>query len=51
MEPSVDALIEHVEFHVVGFEEPTADLIAPVDDGHATDEAAADGDATEEGDH
>ena len=51
MEPSVDALIEHVEFHVAGFEEPTADLIAPVDDGHATDEAATDGDATEEGDH
>ena len=46
MEPAVDALIEHVEFHVGDFEEPTADVIVPVEGGDAHD-----GDDAEEGDH
>ncbi|MDW3220120.1 MAG: NADH-quinone oxidoreductase subunit M [Acidimicrobiales bacterium] len=29
MEPAVDALISHVEFHVDDFEEPTADFVVP----------------------
>lgn len=37
MEPAVDALIEHVEFHVDDFEEPTADFLAPADDDHGDD--------------
>ena len=35
MEPAVDALIEHVQLHVDDFHEPTADILVPVDDGHA----------------
>ncbi len=31
MEPAVDALITHVETHVDDFEEPTADILAPVE--------------------
>ena len=33
MEPAVDALIEHVEFHVDDFSEPVADVIIVVDHG------------------
>jgi NADH-quinone oxidoreductase subunit M len=46
MEPAVDALIAHVEFHVEDFEEPTADIIAPVEGDHG-----GDGEGEEEGDH
>lgn len=51
MEPAVDALIEHVEFHVEDFEEPTADVIAPVDTGHGADDHGDDGHGDEEDDH
>ncbi|MEZ5246605.1 MAG: NADH-quinone oxidoreductase subunit M [Acidimicrobiales bacterium] len=52
MEPAVDALISHVEFHVADFEEPTADIIVPVDDGHGEAEGHGEDEAaTEEGDH
>jgi NADH-quinone oxidoreductase subunit M len=48
MEPAVDALIEHVEFHVDDFAEPTADILVPVDDHGGEGEDDHSGDDAEE---
>ena len=44
IEPSVDALIEHIDANVDDWSEPTADILIPSDD-HAEDEDAEDEDA------
>ena len=37
IEPSIDALIAHVDRNVDDWSEPTADILVPADDGHGED--------------
>ena len=37
IEPSIDALIEHIDRNVDDWSEPTADILVPADDGHGED--------------
>ena len=38
MEPSVEALIEHIELHVPEWDEPAADQLGPAEDDHSDEE-------------